>query len=98
MQIVCFFHSPLLLGSMVHRMGNEASIGQSPEPIAGTMIVSRWLFFQVNQMGSFSESRFLRGILALTLKHDDDDDEDEDEDEERGTGERAILINHEYLR
>ena len=88
---------------MVHRMGNEASIGQSPEPIAGTMIVSRWLFFQVNQMGSFSESRFLRGILALTLKHDDDaddadDDEDEDEDEERGTGERAILINHEYLR
>ena len=56
-------------------------------------------------MGSFSESRFLRGILALTLKHDDDaddadddEDEDEDEDEERGTGERAILINHEYLR
>jgi len=80
---------------MVDRMGNEASIGQSPEPIAGTMMVSRWLFFQVNQMGSFSESRFLRGILALTLKHDDDDD---DEDEERGTGERAILINHEYLR
>ena len=45
-------------------------------------------------MGSFSESRFLRGILALTRKHDDDDDEDE----EVGTGERAILINHEYLR
>ena len=50
-------------------------------------------------MGSFSESRFLRGILALTRKHDDDDDDDEDdEDEEVGTGERAILINHEYLR
>ena len=67
------------------------------------MMVSRWLFFQVNQMGSFSESRFLLGILALTLKHDDDDDDDDDDeddedDEERGTGERAILISHEYLR
>ena len=53
-------------------------------------------------MGSFSESRFLRGILALTRKHDDDDDDDDDDDEddeeEVGTGERAILINHEYLR
>ena len=78
-------------------IGNEASIGTSPEPMTGTSRL--WWFqqhvaaiFQVNHMGSFSEARFLRGILAWTRKDKDDDDDDVD----RVQGERAILINHEY--